>query len=317
MSDAGALAPAPDAVVARLPFRVVHYGKNDPETHVGGVETFARNLRLIFDEVSFMWPKRRDFEWVRRERVPVICDNHWVLDLPKGLPAIAFQHGVADVKRHATGRWADWRVAMRQGKAAKRANTLWVACAEWISSGFASRYGNRANHVIYHQVDLQRFDGRRDAVDPKLVLHDARTEGKGSTQVKYLAEHLTEWRFEPLACKPHEVPARMSKAAAFVHLSRYEGNSIVCNEAMAQDLPCLFTRVGLMQDANGPTEVAVVDPAVAFGDPAGLLAEAQRFLSSLATREYHPRRWVQQNASRERNVEAWRAVMNDFEGMWP
>jgi glycosyltransferase involved in cell wall biosynthesis len=133
--------------------------------------------------------------------------------------------------------------------------------------------------------------------------------------IEFLRGSLPEWRFEPLACKPAEVPARMSRAAAFVHLSKYEGNSIVCNEAMAQNLPCLFTRVGLMQDAQGPTEVALIEPEIAFGDKAALLAEVRRFLLSLETRNYRPRDWVQQHASLERSTAAWSGVMDDFRQM--
>ena len=59
-----------------------------------------------------------------------------------------------------------------------------------------------------------------------------------------LARAFPAWRFEPLACAPSEVADRMRKAAAFLHLSRYEGNSMVCAEAMAMNLPCLFTAWG-------------------------------------------------------------------------
>ena len=63
------------------------------------------------------------------------------------------------------------------------------------------------------------------------------------------------------------MPDRFRQGAAFLHLSRYEGNSIVCNEAMAMDLPCLFTRVGLMRD-GADLDVAPccrVPPAPASG----------------------------------------------------
>ncbi len=299
----------------RLPYSVVHYGKNDPERHVGGVETFARSLQLAFRDVQFATPGSIDLDYVRTQRLPVVCDNHWVLDWPEDIPVIGFQHGVASVKRRATGNWSDFQLARRQKKAARRRNTLWVACAQWIARTFEEHYGNGARHVIYHIVDLERFSGRLDNAGSRLVLHDARSSLKGSRQIAQLQRAFPEWRFEPLACQPHEVPERMSKAAAFVHLSKYEGNSIVCNEAMAQNLPCLFTRVGLMQDASGPSQVATIDPETAFRNASALRQAVAEFLGSLASRTYSPRQWVLENASLEKNLAAWARVMDDFKRM--
>ena len=89
----------------------------------------------------------------------------------------------------------------------------------------------------------------------------------------------------------------MRKARAFVHLSRHDGNSIVCNEAMASNLPCLFTTVGLLRDADRPSEAVIVDPAIARRDHPRLVAIAREFLASIDARSYQPRAWIEQNAS--------------------
>lgn len=294
---------------------VVHYGKHDPRSRAGGVEAFARNLGLVFRDVQFMTRQSADFERVRRERLPLICDNQHLLELPADLPAIGFQHGVAFDKMKVTRSLRDARMAFAQHRAAYRPNTLWVACARWIAERFGALHGNRAAHVIYHPVDLDRFDGRLDNHGSTLVLHDARSEAKGRSAVERLAAALPEYRFEPLACAPGEVPDRMRKAHAFVHLSRYEGNSIVCNEAMASDLPCFFTRVGLFRDEGGPTEVVTIDSRTAYRDPERLVQEARAFLASLATHSLHPRAWVLQNASVSAARERWAAALADFDRM--
>jgi hypothetical protein len=301
--------------VEKLARTVVHYGPNDPRTAVGGVEAFARNLGLLFEGVEFMTPRSRDFERVRAERLPVICDNHWVRDVPSDIPAIGFQHGVAREKVRVTRNLKDAKLAYRQMRAARRANTLWVACAEWISEAFGTLHGNRASHIVYHPVDLERFDGRLDNAGSNLVLHDARSEAKGRSAVQWLAEAFPAYRFEPLACAPSEVPDRMRKAAAFVHLSKYEGNSIVCNEAMASDLPCLFSRVGLMRDAHGPTDVAVVDTAT-LRDRALLVAAAGGFFASLGQRTHHPRAWMLEHASPKAARARWADAMHELDGLW-
>jgi hypothetical protein len=295
-----------------LPIAVAHYGRHDPTTHVGGVETFARNLRLVFEDVALLHPKSSELRaWASRGS-PIVCDNHTVLDWPARVPVIGFQHGVAAVKATHTRSLTDRRLARWQAKAARRGHTVWVACAQWISRTFGERHGNGARHVVYHQVDLDRFDGERRDVDPKLVLHDARTEPKGQALVQRLQAAFPQWKLEPLACTPQQVPDRMRRARAFLHLSRYEGNSIVCNEAMAMDLPCLFTRVGLMQDEGGPDEVEVIDAERAFSDPAWLALRFGAFLAGLDEREVHPRRWVLEHAHLDVARASWKRVVEDW-----
>jgi hypothetical protein len=303
--------------MGKVPIAVVHYGKNDPETHRGGVEAFARNLGLVFEDVAFMHPGTLDVERVRAEGRMVVCDNQWVVDWPDDLPVVGFQHGVAAVKAKATGNRSDRKLAKDQARAAKRRNTIWVACAQWIAKTFGELHGNASHFVIHHQVDLDRFDGRRSDVDPRLLLHDARGKHKGEALVAQLAERFKGWKLEPLACAPTEVPDRMRRARAFVHLSRYEGNSIVCNEAMAMDLPLFATRVGLMQDDDRPQDVWLVDPERAFSDRRYLDAELAAFLQSLEleTRRYHPRAWVFEHASLDVAREQWNQVRLTWEAL--
>ncbi len=296
----------------KLPLAVAHYGRHDPTTHVGGVETFARNLGLIFERVALLHPGSAELKRWEGSGLPIICDNQTVLDWRPSVPVIGFQHGVAAVKATHTRSFTDRRLARGQAKAARRPNTLWVACAQWIARAFAERQGNGASHVVYHQVDLDRFDGQRRDTDPRLILHDARTEPKGKALVEQLRAAFPGWKLEPLACQPHEVPDRMRRARAFVHLSRYEGNSIVCNEAMAMDLPCLFTRVGLMQDEGGPDEVAVIDPDRAFDDRVYLRERFEVFLRSLEERPYNPRAWVLAHAHIDVARASWERVVEDF-----
>ncbi len=296
----------------KLPYHIVHYSRYDPETTTGGVETFARNLRLVFDEVTFMTPERRDFGWVQREKIPVVCDNQRVLDWPEDIPVIGFQHGVGAVKFSATRKFNHWRLQRAQRRAARRRNTLWVACAQWIAETFERLYGSGAAHVIYHPIDIKRFDGKLDNEGSRLILHDARFKHKGRDLIPPLAAHFPDWRFEPLNCAPDDVPDRMRSARAFLHLSRYEGNSIVCNEAMAMNLPCFFTRVGLMQDRDRPQDVYLIDPDVAYHDLPQLKEEVGRFLDSLATTTYAPRQWTLAHATHQQSRATWQAVMDDF-----
>ena len=135
---------------------VVHYALNDPRTTRGGVESFAQNLGLVFREVLFMTPKTRDLALVRERRLPVICDNQLVLDWPSDVPVIGFQHGVVLKKLFALRKRELLGLARRQARAAARKNTLWVACARWISETFARLHGNRAAHVIYELAQCRQ-----------------------------------------------------------------------------------------------------------------------------------------------------------------
>lgn len=316
---ASVAAHAAYAPVSKIPLSIVHHSRNDPRGYRGGVEAFGRNLALIFEDVRFTWTGCPDIADVVARRLPVVCDNQTVLDYPSGYPLIGFQHGVAHVKAQRTNTRTDRKLATAQAKAARRDRVLWVACAQWIADTFAELHGNGAKHVVYHPVDVDRFHGRRDHAGSRVVLHDARTEHKGQQLVERLARAFRSWSFESLDCEPHQVPDRMARSAAFLHLSRYEGNSIVCNEAMAMNLPCLLTCVGLMNDGTEQFDVDVVDADLAFGSPDALQAEVARFLDRVERRTYEPRRWVLTHATAEQARQRWLAVMRDFARMtgWP
>ena len=301
----------------RIPVTVIHYSRYDPRRVTGGVERFGLTLERLFERVEYLTPADTR---ARREalgrRIPIICDNQRVMDWPGGHPLIGFQHGVGAVKFQATGSFSHWNLARKQKRAAGRPATLWVACAQWVASAFESLYGTRVRHVIYYPTDCERFDGRLDNGGSRLVLHDARTRHKGRALIPVLQAALPDWSFEPLACRPEDVPGRMRKARAFVHLSRYEGNSLVCNEAMAMNLPCLFTRVGLMTDPAAPAgDVSVMDVDDAYGDRERLVGRVSAFLKGIDDRRWNPRAWVLAQANLTTSADGWRRVIADFEEM--
>lgn len=297
----------------RIPRTVVHYSKNDPRTYRGGVESFARNLSLVFENVEFMTPASRDVLRVRRERLPVICDNHMVLHWPRDLTVIGFQHGVVARKLPIVRSLYALQLTLGQWRAARRPNVIWVACARWIAAEFNRRTRCPSNRVIYHPVDLARFDGQLQNAGSKLVLHDGRHPHKGKHLFELLARRLPEYRFESLDCAPEQVPDRMRRALAFLHLSRYEGNSIVCNEAMAMNLPCLFTRVGLMLDEGQDFDVSTIDTKRAFSDAEGLIGDVRAFLQQAERAPRHPRAWINEHASLDATRAGWLEVMQAFD----
>ena len=299
----------------RIPLNIIHYNKEDPNTTTGGVQSFAKGLRLIFNNVEFMTPKNRDMKYIWNNQIPVICDNQLVADFPKKFPVIGFQHGVGAVKYGVTHSSGHRRLKHAQKKASKRYNTLWIACADWIATTFEKLYGNHTEYIIYHQIDINLFDGELDNTNSRTILHDARTEHKGNALIKEIKAAFPEWEFESLNCKPEQVPDRMRKARAFIHLSRYEGNSIVCNEAMAMNLPCMFTTVGLMQDSNRPTDVYLVDTNKIYCEGNYLIDEVGLFLKSIEYQNYNPRIWVLNNATAPISQKKWNQAMIHFQKM--
>ena len=297
----------------KIPLTVIHYHKHDPLKTKGGVQTFALNLKLIFKEVQFMTPKDCDFKYAMKHHIPVISENQGVVDWPKKYAVVGFQHGVGAVKFNVTQSKVHRRMASAQKRAAKRKNTIWVACAEWISTTFGQLHNTATEHIIYHAVDIDKFDGKLENHGSRLILHDARTMHKGKALIEKIKKAFPEWKFELLGCSHNQVPDRMRGARAFIHLSRYEGNSIVCNEAIAMNLPCLFTAVGLMKDQNHPTDVYIVDPDDIYDNPQILVKEVGTFFNSLNTRKYNPRDWILANATPEINVKKWYQVMTHYQ----
>lgn len=299
----------------KIPRTVVHHARLDPRGRVGGVHTFALGLGNLFERVEFTTPRSPDIaRWVA-EGATVICDNHTVRDWPRGYPVIGFRHGVAAEKVLHTRKTTDLRLAAGQLLAARRERVVWVACAQWIADASRRYYRSETQHVVYHPVDVQRFDGRLDNAGSRLVLHDARTPHKGRHLIERLAAALPEWQFEGLDCRPEEVPERMRNAAAFLHLSRYEGNSVVCNEAMAMNLPCLFTAVGLMRDRGQSLDVWRIDARRAFGDPSYLLEQTRAFLGSLAACPWEPRRWILENATLDAARARWERALASLDAL--
>lgn len=298
---------------ARIPRKVVHYARDNAARSGGGVATHGRNLALAFEEVLFMSPDERDDALVVRERLPVICDNQTVLDWPDSIPVIGMQHGVALYKSLWAPGVTNLRLALGQARAARRKNTYWVAAAKWVQDAFTRLHGTRAEHIVYHGIDLERFDGRLENEGSRVLLHDARNPHKGSHLFPTLQRAFPEWRFELLGAGGEPVVDHMRRARAFLHLSRYEGNSLVCCEAMAMGLPCLFTRVGLMLDGVEALDVAVLRLRDAFTTRRRLVTSVGAFLESLAEREYHPRGWVEQHGSYAANRAAWAKVMQGFD----
>jgi glycosyltransferase involved in cell wall biosynthesis len=305
----------------KIPINVIYYNDKDPLKTTGGVQTFAKSLRQTFLKVQYMTPKNLDLDYILDKQVPVICTNEMVSDIPDQIPVIGFQHGVGAVKYSVTRTSGHNRLRHAQKKASKRPNVIWIACAEWIASKFEEIYGNQTKYVIYHHIDTELFDGKSRGNNSKLILHDARTDHKGLKLFPLLEKAFPNWKFEPLDCRPEDVPDRMRDARAFVHLSRYEGNSIVCNEAMAMNLPCMFTNVGLMQDKNRPKDVFLIRTHEAYStyfritrpNKHELIKNTKLFLESLDNREYNPREWVLKNAVASTSLKKWEKVMIEYE----
>jgi hypothetical protein len=80
---------------------------------------------------------------------------------------------------------------------------------------------------------------------------------------------------------------------------------------MAMNLPCLFTRVGLVND-DEDLDVAIVESEDVYGRRDHMVETVKTFLDGLATHTYEPRRWTLANATPQAHVAAWRTVMTDF-----
>jgi hypothetical protein len=106
----------------------------------------------------------------------------------------------------------------------------------------------------------------------------------------------------------------MKGAKAFIHLSSYEGNSYVCNEALAANLPCFVTKVGLFRDVTS-LDAYIIDLKGRALKRRHVVNEFRRFLASLSQERYAPRLWVKEHATREVAMQKWRNVMEMYRKM--
>ena len=64
----------------KIPIKVAHYGRFDPRVRTGGVETFARNLQIVFEEVEFLTPEAQNPDAIIASKPPVVWDTQMVSD---------------------------------------------------------------------------------------------------------------------------------------------------------------------------------------------------------------------------------------------
>ena len=79
------------------------------------------------------------------------------------------------------------------------------------------------------------------------------------------------------------------------------------------NLPCLFTRVGLMLDGAERFDVQVVEPRLAFRGGAPLAEAFRSFVRWSREREPNPRAFCLEQTNVEENRRVWSRVLADFE----
>jgi len=286
----------------------------------GGVENFGLNLKNIFKKVHFTLPGDITPDLVRlvqAKNIPIICDYHSVLDWPEEVKTIGFQHGCAQLRGEITGETMLKEIGREQVVASKRRNAVWVADSQWVSDMCEKYYGRSAEYIIYHAVsdDFFRNSRTHQRVPVTKVFHDARLAHKGRDIIPVLQEAFPKISFIQLQCKHSKIIDVLKDCDVFMHLSKYEGNSIMCNEVMALNIPLVTTDVGLFHEDLGVEEIRIVPVGGCFGENKDRLIEIfGQYVSALNNRKIGVEKinqWHQSHATNAHNEILWRQVVEE------
>jgi hypothetical protein len=147
-----------------LPLAVAHYGRHDPTTHVGGVETFARNLRFVLEGGGDQAPGLQE----RQPAVALIEDHgeQWHAQHPaeRRTEAIGGAALVDRIGGEGAGH-GQRRTQVGQG----------IGLAERRHAGHRAAHGGEAHHggrfgCVGHFVRAERSHRRHLGIKPCCVV---------------------------------------------------------------------------------------------------------------------------------------------------
>lgn len=236
---------------------------------ITGVACYDHVLRTVFPDVIRYKPNRK----IRNgDRVVVVADNHYVMDIPKTMPALIVHHGIAQLHGERDVPWAQRNKRLIDAQRAmfiqrKPKNTAIVSCSKFCTDSFAERnkdYGRFEHHSIPHTSALPQIQvKRRDPPSKPVIVGDWRFPHKGKDVIGKLQKALPEFEFRQMAIgppKPFDAAEFAKRKVEFYRqadmalvLSSHEGNSYFLLDALQMDLVCVSTDVGLAPEL--PAEI--------------------------------------------------------------
>jgi len=304
------------------PAKVYHLSANRRRDGcTGGVEKFGWLLEqaigcdLIVDrELSGVLSKKDG-------NALFVVDGGHGLSIPDDTPILSVCHGswvglwarwgfTKEMEGHEGAPYEESQVKMwgTYSNSGKH-NVLPVAC-----SGGAKRelvqYHNRLDApVILHGVHHNVYIPKKTFNPKPIIIHVANEWRKGHHIIPEVAKRLPQFQFEFLSAGIGQEPERFARGDMFIHISCSEGNAYACLEAMSCDLPMVVTNVGLFE-SDVPS--ATVGKVVEFYSSVDNIVEA--VLEVWENKErFHPREWIEQNATFEHFKQRWVELIEDAE----
>lgn len=262
--DIHAKPPNLDKIVVHLPRMTIesHTASCYPQS-ITGVACFDHILRSIFPDVVRFKPGRK----LRGgDRAAVIADNHFVLDVPRGTPAIIVHHGIAQLHGERDLPWKkkNQRLITAQAQMLLQRNpknTAIVSCSKFCTDSFSQRnraYAKFPHHSIPHTSALPQVPTKRRSIGEAtrpVIVGDWRFPHKGKDLMGKLTKLLPDFEFRQMAIgppKPFDAAKFAKRKVQFYReadmalvLSSHEGNSYFLLDALQMDLVCVSTDVGL------------------------------------------------------------------------
>lgn len=304
--------------------RIIHLSDTTrTQGFFGGVPRFGYYLwKWMGANLRSMYDVHLDFD----DDTLVIADNQWVENIPVEIPVIGVLHGCAAENAERNNTYNEMGIMIEQQKAAaRRPNTLWVACSKYSDDMCFKHYDDKSflritsiHSPVTHglPLDLYKPDGSKlKKVDRPIVIHDCRGENKGEHVIPVLSEQITSFEFkhvqEGLAKMTsfEEDVKKYYRGDIYMSISRSEGNSYALLAAMACGIPVLATNTGVFYDDDiVQHNIAEV---IRYHDRDNVDVVRKALESTWKNRKKRVKnalKWMQKYASKEAFIDNWNTI---------
>ena len=300
--------------------KIIHISSSIVPENLGGVPRFANLLKRAIgcEVIKTSWVQYYITKKIINDDTLLIIDGAEASNIiSKKNIVISCNHGcwAEFSKRNDTHRF-DNEIRKQQEMWQKRANYI-VSMSNTSAHYLQLHHGVKANKIILNGIDLNEFISKEiDITKQKpIVIHAAADKvNKGGDFIKELQSKCTDFDFQYLDAKNlKETSEKYRRGDLFLHLSKYEGDSIAIKEAASSGLPMLVTDVGIFEKDTKECP-GIIIPWQESRNLELVIQKLHELWNMVKNKQLkmQPRAWAEKYADYERFAKEWREFLNEI-----